>query len=258
MDNQNNEPIESTPTEPIETSSFNPPIEQQQPTQPIEQPTPMQPVEPQQPVYQQPVMQQQPQMAPPVASVATAPAAADPGKTLAIVGLVMSFIFLAPIGLILSIIGFKKSKKAGFKNTIGIVGIVLNAVALISGFVIIALMMLTMSSYSVIANKAEASNSMANASAVKSFAEVYYAENGEYPDQISDFKENVGGQISLPSNIIVTSNKNSMKDSYAIYYQFEGDFSDSTGGKVGYYDTEGLKFMYTGYADENSNFSNLR
>ncbi|HEY5785073.1 MAG TPA: hypothetical protein VIT65_09875, partial [Microlunatus sp.] len=42
--------------------------------------------------------------------------AEDPGKTLGIIGLVLSF-FTAIIGLIISIVALRKSKKAGFKNT---------------------------------------------------------------------------------------------------------------------------------------------
>ncbi|MEI6228414.1 MAG: FKBP-type peptidyl-prolyl cis-trans isomerase [Candidatus Saccharibacteria bacterium] len=62
----------------------------------------------------------------------------DPGRTLGIVGLVLSF--LAPIaGLIISIIGYKKSKAVNIKNTIAIVGIWISSgvTALILLFVIV-------------------------------------------------------------------------------------------------------------------------
>ncbi len=54
------------------------------------------------------------------------PQATDPGKTLGIVGLVLSF-FTALIGMIISIIAFRSSKKAGFKNTPALVGIIIGA-----------------------------------------------------------------------------------------------------------------------------------
>lgn len=47
-----------------------------------------------------------------------------PGKTLGIVGLIVS-IFVAIVGLILSIVALRQSKKAGYKNTPAVVGIVL-------------------------------------------------------------------------------------------------------------------------------------
>jgi glucose uptake protein GlcU len=51
----------------------------------------------------------------------------DPGKTLGIVGLVLSF-FTALIGMIISIIAYRSSKKAGFKNGPALAGIIIGAV----------------------------------------------------------------------------------------------------------------------------------
>ena len=51
----------------------------------------------------------------------------DPGRTLGIVGLVLAFITSLP-GLIVSIIAFRKSKKAGFSNTIAKVGIIIGSI----------------------------------------------------------------------------------------------------------------------------------
>lgn len=58
------------------------------------------------------------------------PAAEDPGKTLGIVGLILSF-FTALIGLIISAVALNKSKKAGFKNTPALVGIIIGALGTI-------------------------------------------------------------------------------------------------------------------------------
>ena len=70
-----------------------------------------------------------------------APPAEDPGKTLGIIGLVLSF-FTAIIGLIISIVALRKSKKAGFKNTPALIGIIVGilstVVAIIIGIVSIA------------------------------------------------------------------------------------------------------------------------
>jgi len=53
--------------------------------------------------------------------------AVDPGRTLGIAGLVLS-IFTSAVGLVLSIIAFRKSKRAGFKNTAALAGIVIGAI----------------------------------------------------------------------------------------------------------------------------------
>ncbi|HEU4808498.1 MAG TPA: DUF4190 domain-containing protein [Homoserinimonas sp.] len=74
------------------------------------------------------------------ATSATAPAveAVNPGKTLGIVGLVMSFFFvLNIIGLILSIVGLNKSKKAGFKNGPALAGLIISIVTIVVGVIIL-------------------------------------------------------------------------------------------------------------------------
>ena len=64
-----------------------------------------------------------------------APPAEDPGKTLGIVGLVLSF-FTAIIGLIISIVALRKSKKAGFKNTPALIGIIVGILSTIVAIII--------------------------------------------------------------------------------------------------------------------------
>lgn len=66
------------------------------------------------------------------------PAAEDPGKTLGIVGLILSF-FTALIGLIVSAIALNKSKKAGFKNTPALVGVIIGAIGTV--FAVIAIIL---------------------------------------------------------------------------------------------------------------------
>ncbi len=63
--------------------------------------------------------------------------AQDPGKTLGIVGLVLSIIGCTSlIGLILSIVALNKSKKAGYKNGIALAGIIVGAVLLVVSIVV--------------------------------------------------------------------------------------------------------------------------
>jgi len=53
--------------------------------------------------------------------------ATDPARTLGIAGLVLS-IFTSVVGLIISIVAFRKSKRAGFKNGAALAGIVVGAI----------------------------------------------------------------------------------------------------------------------------------
>ena len=73
---------------------------------------------------------------PPPAPYYQQPAAEDPGKTLGIIGLVGAFL-LPLVGLIISIIGFNKSKKAGFRNIPALVGIIIGAIGTVTYVIII-------------------------------------------------------------------------------------------------------------------------
>jgi hypothetical protein len=58
-----------------------------------------------------------------------------PGKTLGIVGLIVS-IFASLIGLIISIIAFNQSKAAGYKNTPAKAGIIVGIILLVLGVIL--------------------------------------------------------------------------------------------------------------------------
>ncbi|MCS5714037.1 hypothetical protein NVV95_05670 [Herbiconiux sp. CPCC 205716] len=65
-----------------------------------------------------------------------APAGTDyPGKTLGIVGLIVA-IFFNLIGLIISAIALNQSKKAGYKNTPALAGVIVGAVLFVIGLII--------------------------------------------------------------------------------------------------------------------------
>jgi hypothetical protein len=65
-----------------------------------------------------------------------APAGTDfPGKTLGIVGLIVA-IFFNLIGLIISAIALNQSKKAGYKNTPALAGVIVGAVLLVVGIIV--------------------------------------------------------------------------------------------------------------------------
>jgi len=57
-------------------------------------------------------------------------AAVNPGQTLGVVGLILAFV-IAPVGLILSIVGLSKSKKAGMGNGVAVAGIVISAIFIV-------------------------------------------------------------------------------------------------------------------------------
>ena len=57
-----------------------------------------------------------------------------PGKTIGIVGLVLAFL-VAPVGIVLSAIGLSQSKKAGYKNTPALVGVILGIIFTILGVI---------------------------------------------------------------------------------------------------------------------------
>jgi hypothetical protein len=63
------------------------------------------------------------------------PPVENPGKTLGIVGLVLAFI-ISPVGLVVSIVGLMKSKKANMSNGIAVAGIVISAISVIAGVLI--------------------------------------------------------------------------------------------------------------------------
>lgn len=103
------------------------------------------PNQPGQPAAGEPAYRAEPAPAPPQAPGYAAPAApgyappaAVPGKTLGIVGLILS-ILLPLIGLILSIVAVIQSKKAGAKNIPGIIGIVIGALFTIGAIISIIL-----------------------------------------------------------------------------------------------------------------------
>jgi hypothetical protein len=63
--------------------------------------------------------------------------AQNPGKTMGIVGLVLSFLgCLSIVGIILSIVALSKSRKAGYSNGVAVAGIVVGAVVLIGSIVV--------------------------------------------------------------------------------------------------------------------------
>lgn len=73
---------------------------------------------------------------PPSGAPVPAPPGTDfPGKTLGIVGLILAF-FTTIIGLIVSAVALNQSKKAGFKNTPALVGVILGSIGVVIGIIV--------------------------------------------------------------------------------------------------------------------------
>lgn len=63
------------------------------------------------------------------------PAAADPNRTLTIVGFVLSFL-CSIAGLIISIIAYNRSKAVGYKNTLALAGIIIASVLIVLSIIL--------------------------------------------------------------------------------------------------------------------------
>lgn len=63
--------------------------------------------------------------------------AENPGRTLGIVGFILA-ILIAPVGLIISIVAFVKSRKAGMGNGFALAGIIIGAIFTILGAIVLA------------------------------------------------------------------------------------------------------------------------
>lgn len=100
---------------------------------------------------QQPQAQAQPTMP-------TQMASEDPGKTFAIISLVLAFVGMQVIGIILAIIGRSKSKKAGFDGKLATIGLILNIVVVVVGTIIIT--SITLASYNGIKERANNQSSI--------------------------------------------------------------------------------------------------
>lgn len=126
-----------------------------------------------------PVDAPEPILAPPVVPQA----ASDPGKVLAIVGLVLAFVGLSLIGLILAIVAKVKSSKAGFKNVLAVVAIVINSIFLLVTPVLIAI---TIVAYAGIQDRAKDAQTNAELNSLKNGVLTYISEKSTVPANLSE------------------------------------------------------------------------
>jgi hypothetical protein len=107
------QPMEGAPTPSPAPEQMQQPAPQ--PMQPMAAPQPMMGEQPQ-PTMQQPM--------------AASPMGVDPGKGMGVASLILAF-FIPLVGLILGIIAKGKSKKAGFKNSLALAGIIISIVGMV-------------------------------------------------------------------------------------------------------------------------------
>ena len=68
---------------------------------------------------------------------ATPPPAADPGNTLGLVGLILAIIpCTSTIGLVLSIVAYIISRRAGYQNSKALAGIIVGAAYIVIGLIL--------------------------------------------------------------------------------------------------------------------------
>lgn len=155
---QNEQPSDASTTDPVESTPVTPapPAESisPQPPAPGVAPDPASPADsptiPPMDAPQEPLL----------------PAQTDPGKTLGIVGFILSF-FVTVVGFVLSLIGFLKSKKAGHKNPLALAGIIISIVGTVVWiFSLIALFSLAWNGVSSVADAVQACADQGNVGVV--------------------------------------------------------------------------------------------
>lgn len=237
----------------------NPPTSPSQSEQP-----PVPPVQPAYTAQPQPYPSQEPQYAPPQPQpmpqpqyapvqpvVQQVPAAADPGKVMSIVGLVLAFIF-PPAGLSLSIVGYKKSKRVGANTTVAIVGIILNSVLLASSLLMV---LITAIAFNGVQDRAMTSNAAVAAHDVTQAAEVYNMETADlsaeqpsprYPQSFEALSFSSDRPVLATASMAKAPAQPKTVEFYAC--------GDQTGNKIGYWDyaESKVRYEFAGSANESS------
>lgn len=133
-----------------------------------------------------------------------------PGKILAIIGLVSAF-FMPLVGLVLSIIAYFQSKKAGYKNSIAVIGIIINAIFNI--IIILTIAMMIAFGFWIFGAISEANNRDSTRKATIQYLsqeiERYIQNNQSLPVNLQDLAE------------LSYFNTASLTDSSGQYYSYE-------------------------------------
>lgn len=201
------------------------------------QPQPQPPQPPQPPVPPTPYVAQPGQ--PGVPHPQYAPSQEVPGQVTGIIGLVLAFVGLAPIGLILSIISVVQASKARASKVLGIVGIVINALGIV--LVGLWLALVVFAAYFGVQERAKEAGAQVSVTAVSRSAEAFYTKEGKYPQTIQDFAKYP--ESTLPESSVAVTNT-LPHDSSSVMYQACGDMGAEV---VSYsYDDDAPVYEYLG------------
>jgi hypothetical protein len=124
-------------------------------------------------------------------------------KTLAIIGILLAFLLLSPIGLIISIIAGANSAKVGNKNTLAIIGVILNGIVLIGSFIFVMSALNNGASFLPFGVKnpeEKDSSSYTEIVALDKDMHAYIKEKNALPMQLSDLKSLSGFKEELLTN----------------------------------------------------------
>lgn len=120
----------------------------------------------------------------------------DPGLSYGIVGIVMLVIGLPFIGIFVSIFGYRKSKKAGYHNTLAQIGIWLNAIFIVViGLIIAGVIALFRYGATVIDKELQQARSSATAAAQIEKLIKGKVDGGVYPDYETILREYAGSEL---------------------------------------------------------------
>jgi len=119
--------------------------------------------------------------------------APNPGQATGIISLILAFVGLAPFGLVLSIISTVQSKKAKASTVLGVIGIVINLVAVLT---FIFLILVISISYQGAQSRTKEASARSHAAILTQHAEAYYAAHQAYPQSISDFNKDHASSLT--------------------------------------------------------------
>lgn len=179
-----------------------------------------------------------------------------------ILAIVFAFIALQVVGIIVSAVRLHGAKVSGRKNTLALVGLILNIVTLVLSVAFAALFLShiipAINEGSRISNEQQIVNAggFKNAKEVELIAESYFLENEEYPTLTSEFSTVEG--YSLPSGVKLSpTNPTAATAQTVIGYQYvQGAVTPAVGGRIGYWDasTNEVAFIYVGNAAAGDRF----
>lgn len=207
-------------------------------------------------------LQNQPLAPAPTGVPPQAPSGEDPGKGLAIAGVVLAF-FFSLLGLILSFVAKKKSKAAGFNNTLATIGIVLNSIFLVLSILATGIILLiTLTATSGIQDRTKSTTALTSATSLQKKLEVYNVSYDFYPTTLSEMNSTDMTRVSDSSMYEVsllpitksTASKTVGKNDVDVLNLYG---CEKIGNKIGYWDyrNDVVAYIYTGEADDSSNCS---